>query len=440
MPVSPCSRSRWASASARSPDRPRRAHEPTARAALPGRLLRVVRLAERRPQQRVVAHRDEVERPPHHRRFDESLTARARARAPAPEARRAGPDADVGRRRPLRLHPHQPLDHRHRGQPLPLQQELARERRAVQLPHREDTLGHARTLQSAAWRRPAKTGYGRHPMAETSRPKVALGEAGARLGTALRRLGYSEDALNALDEDAVGADVDDVAVLTRRLRPSSLATMIEALFLARPVSRRDAVRAIGERGVAALQATGLADLGSEVISACTSDSGGRPVDRQRHLFQGPRRPERLCGSVLPHLAHLRRPDTTTPRAIRSRCRNRQRRAGVVRCATRRSCDRHGRQRSSPRLHASERKLERAQEHRMSPRQPVRTCRGRAFRSDHVQRALRRVARATVAIPRRRPAWRRALCRSSPRRGRSFGGRRFRDAQPELACGERRYAR
>ena len=102
-------------------------------------------------------------------------------------------------------------------------------------------------------------------MAETSRPKVALGEAGARLGTALRRLGYSEDAINALDEDALGADVDDVAVLTRRLRPSSLATMIEALFLARPVSRRDAVRAIGERGVAALQATGLADLGSEVL-------------------------------------------------------------------------------------------------------------------------------------------------------------------------------
>ena len=102
-------------------------------------------------------------------------------------------------------------------------------------------------------------------MAETSHPNVASGQAGARLGTALRRLGYSEDALNALAEDAVGADVDDVPVLTRRLRRSSLATMIEALFLARPVSRRDAVRAIGERGVAALQATGLADVGSEVL-------------------------------------------------------------------------------------------------------------------------------------------------------------------------------
>jgi methylase of polypeptide subunit release factors len=102
-------------------------------------------------------------------------------------------------------------------------------------------------------------------MAETSRPKVPLVEAAARLGTALRRLGYSEDALNALGEDAPGADVDDVALLTRRLRRGSLATMIEALFLARPVSRRDAVRAIGQRGVAALQATGLADVGSEVV-------------------------------------------------------------------------------------------------------------------------------------------------------------------------------
>lgn len=94
---------------------------------------------------------------------------------------------------------------------------------------------------------------------------MALEEAGARLGSALRALGYSEQALDALHEDALDADVDDVAVLTRRLRRSSLATMIEALFLARPVSRRDAVRAIGERGVAALHATGLADVGSEVL-------------------------------------------------------------------------------------------------------------------------------------------------------------------------------
>jgi methylase of polypeptide subunit release factors len=94
---------------------------------------------------------------------------------------------------------------------------------------------------------------------------MAFEEAGARLGTALRALGYSEQALNALHEDAANADVEDVAALTRRLRRGSLATMIEALFLAQPVSRRDAVRAIGKRGVAALHATGLADVGSEVL-------------------------------------------------------------------------------------------------------------------------------------------------------------------------------
>jgi methylase of polypeptide subunit release factors len=94
---------------------------------------------------------------------------------------------------------------------------------------------------------------------------MGLEEAGALLGSALRALGYSEQALNALDEDAVNAGADDVAVLARRLGRGSLATMIEALFLARPVSTRDAVRAIGKRGVAALDAAGLADVGGEVV-------------------------------------------------------------------------------------------------------------------------------------------------------------------------------
>jgi methylase of polypeptide subunit release factors len=102
-------------------------------------------------------------------------------------------------------------------------------------------------------------------VSEPSLPTKPLEEAAAHLGTALRRLGYNEDALNALHEDAPVAGPDDVAVLARRLGRSSLATMIEALFLARPVSRRDAVRSIGERGVAALQATGLADVGSDVV-------------------------------------------------------------------------------------------------------------------------------------------------------------------------------
>ena len=56
-----------------------------------------------------------------------------------------------GRGWPLRLHPDQPLDHRRRREPLPLEQELARERRAVQLAQREDALGHGAKLSAAVF-------------------------------------------------------------------------------------------------------------------------------------------------------------------------------------------------------------------------------------------------------------------------------------------------
>ena len=111
-----------------------------------GRLPRKVRLAERRAEERVVAPCDEVQRLPHHGRLDDGGARELALERLAPEARRARPDADVRRRRPLRLHPDQALDHRRRREPLPLQQELTRERRAVQLAQREDALGHASTL------------------------------------------------------------------------------------------------------------------------------------------------------------------------------------------------------------------------------------------------------------------------------------------------------
>ena len=107
--------------------------------------------------------------------------------------------------------------------------------------------------------------YRRAAVVRAAAGQLGLEEAGALLGSALRALGYNEQALNALGEDAVNAGADDVAVLARRLGRGSLATMIEVLFLALPVSRRDAVRAIGGRGVAALQVTGLADVGREVL-------------------------------------------------------------------------------------------------------------------------------------------------------------------------------
>ena len=149
MPVSPCSRSRCASASSvvTGPARGERAHRRREAPRL-RRLPREVRLAQRRAEERVVAPRDEVQRLPHHRRLDDGAARELALERLAPEARRARPDADVRRRRPLRLHPDQALDHRRRREPLPLEQELARERRAVQLAQREDALGHAPTLHS----------------------------------------------------------------------------------------------------------------------------------------------------------------------------------------------------------------------------------------------------------------------------------------------------
>ena len=89
--------------------------------------------------------------------------------------------------------------------------------------------------------------------------------AATDLGAALRSVGYSEDALNRLlGEDAYSGDQDDAPVDERRLPDTPVATVVRAFFLQLPVSRSDAVRALGERGVQALTATGLAAVGEDV--------------------------------------------------------------------------------------------------------------------------------------------------------------------------------
>jgi hypothetical protein len=61
----------------------------------------------------------------------------------AAEARRASPDTDVRRRRPLRLYPDQAPITAVGRESLALQQELARKHCVVQLAQREHALGHA---------------------------------------------------------------------------------------------------------------------------------------------------------------------------------------------------------------------------------------------------------------------------------------------------------
>jgi len=95
---------------------------------------------------------------------------------------------------------------------------------------------------------------------------VADRSAAAALGAALRRLDYTEDALDdLLGEDSHSSRPADLLVHARRLPQTKQATAIRLLFLARPVPRDDAVRALGERGVAALAATELAEVGQDVV-------------------------------------------------------------------------------------------------------------------------------------------------------------------------------
>jgi hypothetical protein len=91
-------------------------------------------------------------------------------------------------------------------------------------------------------------------------------KAAAALGASLRKARYSEDAiLELLGEEAYSHDRDDLPVDERRLPKTHLATLVRALFLQVPVSTADAVAALGRRGVDALAATGLADVGDDLL-------------------------------------------------------------------------------------------------------------------------------------------------------------------------------
>ena len=86
--------------------------------------------------------------------------------------------------------------------------------------------------------------------------------AASSLGEALRRTGYTEDAVADLLDDE---DAENPTVGERRLPPTPLGTAVRAFFLQLPVSRRDAVRALGTKAVDALAATGLAEVADEVV-------------------------------------------------------------------------------------------------------------------------------------------------------------------------------
>ena len=90
--------------------------------------------------------------------------------------------------------------------------------------------------------------------------------AGAKaLGRSLSHAGYSEEAIDdLLGEDAWTTALDDAEEHDAQLPDDATGTAIRLFFLELPVARRDAERAFGKRGIAALAATGLAEVGERV--------------------------------------------------------------------------------------------------------------------------------------------------------------------------------
>jgi methylase of polypeptide subunit release factors len=95
---------------------------------------------------------------------------------------------------------------------------------------------------------------------------IADTRAATRLGSALRDVGYSESGVyRQLGDDAYSQGEEDVPADERRLPGDRLSTAIRLFFLQRPVAVRDAQLALGREGVDALEATGLAEIGDEVV-------------------------------------------------------------------------------------------------------------------------------------------------------------------------------
>ena len=136
----------------------------------------------------------------------------------------------------------------------------------VELP-REKIVERHRASQSTSGARVRSVRFGHDDAALVmNRDLVADTVAAAQLGITLRRSGYSEDAVHRLlGEDAYSSERGDTPAEERRLPNTPLGTLLRLLFLQVPVSVQDADAALGREGVAALEATGLAEVADDVV-------------------------------------------------------------------------------------------------------------------------------------------------------------------------------
>ena len=109
----------------------------------------------------------------------------------------------------------------------------------------------------------------RHPIPDQAAAKA--------LGRVLRGLGYTEDGVyRLLGDDAYSTERDDAPIAARRLPRTPLATAVRLFFLQLSVPEREAVRALGPRGVEALEAIGLAEVDEEVAARERAVEAGEP--------------------------------------------------------------------------------------------------------------------------------------------------------------------
>ena len=105
------------------------------------------------------------------------------------------------------------------------------------------------------------------PVPESPFP-IADRAAARRLGAALRQIGYVEDEIaELLGEDGYRGGPAAVPVQERRLPATRLAGAVRLLFLQLPTPQREAERALGAAGLAALEATGLAAVRAREVVA-----------------------------------------------------------------------------------------------------------------------------------------------------------------------------
>ena len=149
--------------------------------------------------------------------------------------------------------------------------------------------------------------------------------AAKSLGFALRAVGYSESAVHELlGEDAYSGGEEDAPADERRLPEGRLATVIRIFFLQRPVPTGEAVQALGRGGVEALETTGLATVGDELVPRVRILPLGRLLVTADGYTQGDDPPDyvavysptsRLCDSLTPRPRVARALDVGTGSGI-----------------------------------------------------------------------------------------------------------------------------